>query len=78
MPDLIFAVFSLAAVYLWNKFIVKNLIHQVLRINGGFDKNNNNSGPMNFMVKNEKYIYYAFASFYWIVAIIGSIMILFW
>ncbi len=77
MPDIIFVFFSLAVVYLWNKFIVKNLIHQVLRLNGGFDKKRNNSGPIKFMVKNEKYIYYAFASFYWIGAIIGSIMILF-
>lgn len=78
MPDIIFVIFALVVVYLWNKFIVKNLIHQVIKINGGFDEQRNNSGPMKFMVKNEKYIYYAFASFYWIGAIFVSIMTLFW
>lgn len=77
MPDIIFIVFSLIVVYLWNKFIVKNFIHHVIKINGGFDKKDNKSGPLKFMVKNEKSIYYALASFYWIGAIIGLIMILF-
>lgn len=77
MPDIIFIVFSLTVVYLWNKFVVKNFIHQLIKINGGFDKKDHKSGLIEFMVKNEKSIYYALASFYWIGAIIGLIMILF-
>lgn len=66
----------LLAIYLWNKFVVKNMIRLLV----GFHKKNNiknlNKQPIKFVVENEKNIYNFAAGFYWIGAIFISFGIL--
>lgn len=63
-------------IYLWNRFIVKNMIKALV----GFHKRNNiknlNKQPIKFLVQNEHSIYNFAAGFYWIGIAFVSIIIL--
>jgi hypothetical protein len=67
----------LGLIYLWNKYIVKTLIHKVI----GFHKRNNteriNKQPIKFLIDNEFKIIKFAQYFYWFGAIIISFQILF-
>ena len=64
-------------VYLWNRFIIKNMIKAVV----GFHKRNNGENldkqPVKFLIQNEHAIYRFSAGFYWIAIVLISIVILF-
>jgi hypothetical protein len=70
-------VLILAVIYLWNKYIVKILIHKII----GFQKKNNaeniDKQPIKFFVDNELNIIKFAQYFYWFGALISSLGLLF-
>ena len=63
-------------IYLWNRFVVRFMIKAVV----GFHKRNNpqniNCQPLKFLIDNEESIYFIYASFFWLGAVIISYGIL--
>lgn len=74
----ILTIFSLfGVIYLWNRFIVKNMIKGLIGFHKAFNAKNLNRQPIRFVVDKEEGIYKFFAGFFWIGAILWSVEILF-
>lgn len=69
-------VFLLGVIYLWNRFVVKNIIKFVIGFHKRYNSNNVDKQPVKFMVTNEEKIYKIASGFYWFggVAIVIGIL----
>ena len=63
-------------IYLWNRFIIKNIIKLLIGFQKKYNTNNLNKQPIKFIVENEKNIYKLASGFYWFGGIIISLGIL--
>jgi len=63
-------------IYMWNRFIIKNIIKLLIGFHKKYNTNNLNKQPIKFVVENEKNIYKLASGFYWLGVVIISIGIL--
>ncbi|WP_367391516.1 hypothetical protein [Lewinella sp. LCG006] len=64
------------AIYLWNRFLVKNMIKGLIGFHKTFNAENLNRQPVKFVIENEEGINKAFTGFFWVGAVLISLSIM--
>ncbi|MDQ7918488.1 hypothetical protein RBU60_12995 [Mesonia sp. MT50] len=64
--------FIFGGVYLWNRFIIKNVIKGLIGFHKKYNVQNLHRQPVKFVVEHEQEIYKFASGFYWLGAVIIS------
>lgn len=78
--DLLFKILKILSlflvVYLWNRFIIKNMLRGLVRFHKKNNAKNIDKQPIKFLIQKENKIYNFAAGFYWVGIVLFAMLIL--